>query len=169
MFPYLLYFGSLKYFWTLADWFPQSYAQICSKISGSLSIAPTPPHTLLQSWVWSGIPPFRPYKKNWLSSANNKWDTAGQALATFIHVSCFSLSAFLIFAIKASVHMINKYGERGSPWRNSLCGVMCPRGWPFKRIWYWTEDMHSIISWVHIRSNPILRSKAWIKLYSTLS
>lgn len=37
-----------------------------------------------------------------LSSAKRRWDIDGHALATFIHVNCFSFSAFLLFAIKVS-------------------------------------------------------------------
>lgn len=55
-----------------------------------------------------------------LSSVNSIWDIDGHGLAAFIPVNCFSLSAFLIFVIRYSILMMNRYGESGLPWRKPL-------------------------------------------------
>ena len=46
---------------------------------------------------------------------------------------------------------------------------MRPCGWPFSKTWYWTDDIHYIISLIQWGSNPKFGRRAWMKSHSTLS
>jgi hypothetical protein len=49
------------------------------------------------------------------SSAKNKWDRRGPFLAMVTGFHTLSYTAFKIALDSLSMHMTNKYGERGSP------------------------------------------------------
>ena len=108
-------------------------------------------------------------QKKRLSSANSRWKILGLALATRRPSIFFSASAPLKSEIKASVHMMNKKGERGSPCLNPLLGKIHPLGCPLTTIWYVTDVTQHIMRSTSLLSNPIFNIKAARKLHSTLS
>ena len=72
-------------------------------------------------------------QKKRLSSANRRWEILGLALATRRPSIFFSASAPFKSEIYASVHMINKKGERGSPCLKPLLGKIRPLGCPLTK------------------------------------
>ena len=108
-------------------------------------------------------------QKKILSSSNRRWKITGLALATFNHVNYLSCSAFFIFAINASVHLIKRYGESVYPYRSPIWGAIWTRSCPFSSIMYCTDVMHSIIHMIHWQSNSIFVRRTWINSHSTLS
>lgn len=67
----------------------------------------------------------------------------GALLAILILWIAPSLSAFKIIWDKSSASMINEYGVRASSCLNPLKGLKLPKGGPFRRTKYETEDIQS--------------------------
>lgn len=53
---------------------------------------------------------------------------------------------------------MNKYEERGSPWRMPMEGLKDTDGSPLIKIWKLTKDTHWIISDTNLSGNPIFRN-----------
>ena len=66
-----------------------------------------------------------------------------------------SSSAPFSCEIRASVRIMKRKGDRGSPCRSPRYGVILPFGSPFTSTWYETEEMHNRIQATHLSSNPI--------------
>lgn len=79
----------------------------------------------------------------------------GALLAILILWIAPSLSAFKIIWDKSSASMINEYGVRASSCLNPLKGLKLPKGGPFSRTKYETEDIQSIIMLINFSWMPI--------------
>lgn len=80
-----------------------------------------------------------------------------------------SAYAPLSCAISASVRIINKKGDNGSPCRSPRVGLIHPFASPFSNTWYETVEIQHQIHEIHRSSKPSFRIKASRKLHSTLS
>ena len=103
------------------------------------------------------------------SSANWRGDIGWQPLASLIHFSFLLSSAFCKSLDSTSAAMINKNGERGSPYLRPLCDWKNPYGEPFMSIEKEVVEMHSEIQFIHLSSNPKFLKTLRIKGHSSLS
>lgn len=108
-------------------------------------------------------------QKKRLPSAKRRCEVLGIALATRRPTIFFSASTPFKSDISASVHRMNKNGERGSPCLRPLFGKIHPLGSPLTNTWYVTDVRQHIIRSIQLSLKPIFSIKAAMKLCSTLS
>ena len=108
-------------------------------------------------------------QKKRLSSAKRRWDTDGHVRVTRIPVIFPWFFAWLRRQTNVSVNRIKMKGDKGSPWRRPLPGIIFPLGCPFMSTLYCTYVIHLIIQVIQIFEKPILRMTASINDHSILS
>jgi len=108
-------------------------------------------------------------QNNKLSSAKKRWCKRGPLGDDGTPVSQPVCSAFYNIVLRASTHITNRYGERGSPWRIPLEGWNWSVCCPLRSMENWTDLRHCMINSLHFSANPILLITTSKKLHSILS
>ena len=119
-------------------------------------------------WVLGILTNLPCWKRCYHQQRRGKWPL-GQPLPMEIPVTAWFLVASWIKADNPFVQRRKRLGERGSPWRILLVGIMFPWATSFMMTEYITDVMHCMIKFTHLALKPNFSITFWMNLHSTLS
>ena len=121
---------------------------------------------LLKTLCIESAPALLALAKSMRSSAKKRWEMPKLCFEAFrgVHSSLLQLSLS-----RYSIHRINKYGERGSPWRKPLVGIKGVSLPPLRRIEIEAVETQLIMSLINSSGNRNALRTLWMNDHSSQS